>query len=109
MSKYIREWDAAGLKRKVSGELLNNMERAAAFAEGQAKAKAPVRRGILKSHITHVVRARGNTIEGIVGVEGQAFWAIFVEMGTSKMGASPFLRPAVFGNAKEILRLLRGG
>lgn len=108
MSQFIREWNADKLKAKLTGELLNNMERAASFAEQQARANAPVRRGILKSHITHVVRARGNTIEGIVGVNWKAFWAIFVERGTSKMPQRAFLRPAVFGNAKEILRLLAG-
>lgn len=108
MSKFIREWNAGKLKAKVAGELVNNMERAAAFAEEQARANAPVRRGIMRDSITHVVRARGNTVEGIVGVKWKAFWAYFVELGTSKMAAEPFLRPAVFGHAREILRLLCG-
>jgi len=43
-----------------------------------------------------------------VGVKKRTFWAIFVERGTKKMAAQPFLRPAVFDNGKTILKMLRG-
>jgi len=38
----------------------------------------------------------------IIGVRGEAFYAIqFVEMGTSKMAAQPWLRPAFFNTREE--------
>jgi HK97 gp10 family phage protein len=43
-----------------------------------------------------------------VGVGKKAFYARFHELGTSKMAAHPFLRPAVFENEAEIMRLLVG-
>lgn len=110
MSRIIREWNADKVRAMVSGKLVQNMDRACQFAEDQAAARVPVRTGITRDDITHEVSARGNTIEGRVGVKrGKSFYAFFVEMGTRKMAAKPFLRPAVFGNAAEILRILRGG
>ena len=92
----------------VAGEAAANMDKAAAYAAEQAAANAPVDRGILKSDVTYVVKAHGNVVEGIVGVKKRAFWAWFVELGTVKMPAHPFLRPAVFGNAKKIVKILSG-
>ena len=104
----IKEWNQKKVLAAISGRVVQNMDRACQFAEEQARARAPVRRGILRSHITHQVRARGTTVEGRVGVIRKAFWGWFHEMGTSKMPAHPFLRPAVFGNARRIVRILQG-
>ena len=105
----IKEWNQRQFLALVSGRVVQNMDRACEFAEQQAQARAPVRRGILRRHITHEVSARGNTVEGRVGVIREAFWGWFQEMGTSKMPAHPFLRPAVFGNAKRIVQIIQGG
>jgi len=107
---YIKEWHPQRVRGMVSGKLVQNMDRAAAFAEKQAWARASEKSGLMKGDIAHEVEVRGNTIEGRIGVKrGKAFYAIFIEKGTSKMRARPFLRPAVFGNAAEIVRLIRGG
>lgn len=111
MSKVKFKGMEAGKKRllaQVAGKVVVNMDRAAAFAAEQARGNAPVRRGILKSDVTHLVEAKGNIVTGLVGVKKRAYWAWFVELGTSKMAAQPFLRPAVFGNAKRILDIIRG-
>lgn len=108
MSEFIKKWDPETLKNEFRIQIAENMDRAAGFAAQQAKAAAPVGRGILRSDITHVVTADNDVIEGIVGVKKRAFWAWFVELGTVNMAARPFLRQSVFGNAAEIMRLLAG-
>lgn len=109
MSEYIKSWNPEKLKEELRVQLAQNMDLAAGFAAQQARAKAPVDRGILRSDVTHVVQAEHDVIEGIVGVKKRAFWAWFVELGTVHMAARPFLRQSVFGNAAEIMRLLAGG
>jgi HK97 gp10 family phage protein len=113
MSKTAVEWPGweqhkKAYLAKIAGQVAANMDAAAGYAADQARQLAPVYRGILKSDITHVVKARGNTIEGFVGVKKRAFWARFVELGTSKMKAQPFLRPAVFNNINKIRNILLG-
>jgi HK97 gp10 family phage protein len=108
--RILHSWRQKELIARVSGELVQNMDRACQFAAEVARATAPVRTGILRSEIAYVVSARGQMVEGVVGVKrGRAFYAWFVERGTSKMAAQPFLRPAVFGNAARIVRIIAGG
>ena len=110
----LRDFDA-GRQRvlaAVSGRVLQNMERACQFVEGEARANAPVsqRSGArhMREDITHQVTARRNTITGTVGVRSRSYWAWFIERGTRNMAAQPFLRPAVFNNAARIVKILAG-
>ena len=111
MTNYITEWKQKELIAKVSGQIVAGMEAACQFAEGQAKARAPHRTGLLKSDISHKVEARGNEITGYMGVfkTSKAFYARFPEFGTSRMAARPFLRPAIWENRAKIMKLLTGG
>lgn len=61
----------------------------------EVKAKAPVDKGVLKKSIRS--KQMKNTEKPSVGiyVSGKAYYWYFVEHGTSKMAAAPFLRPAV--------------
>src|SRR4051812_18518023 len=78
---------------KVGGELAERAEqvihKAAHDIEARAKTQAPVRTGNLRNSIQTVTHKLGATITA------HAFYAIYVEMGTYKMAARPFLRPAV--------------
>ena len=107
----IKEWNQKKVLAAISGRVVQNMDRACQFAVEQAQAKAPVRTGRLKRAIGYTVRAYRNVVEGRVGVRRGFYrshigW--FHEMGTVKMAAHPFLRPAVFGNAKLIVRIIQG-
>jgi HK97 gp10 family phage protein len=62
----------------------------------------------MRDAITYTLEVQENAVEGIVGVGKGAFYARFIELGTSKLAARPFLRPAVFENEAEIMRLLVG-
>ena len=106
----IRGWEEGKrkLRARLAGNLLQRMDEVGGYVEQEAKNRAPVWRGILKSDITYVVTARDDMIETILGVRKRAFWARFVERGTKRQAAHPFLRPAVFDNAATILRIIRG-
>ncbi len=119
MSKHIKEWNDKKLLAEVSGRVLSGMDKAVRFAAEQAWELAPVgATGVLRNEIDHEVVPERNTVVGRVGVrrgnfgaanQGPAFYGYFHELGTSKMAARPFLRPAVFDNAAEIVKLIAEG
>ena len=117
MSVIIKEWKAAKVLAAVSGRVLAGMDDACQFAAGQVSARAPRRAGTLASEIGYNVKPEGNSIVGRVGVkaglisgsQGKAFYGLFLERGTSKLAARPFIRPGVLENASEIMRRIKGG
>ena len=111
MSQFITKWNDKELMSMIEERVAAGMEAACDFAATRAEATAPVRTGILRGDVAYRVEAKHNEITGYVGVrKRRAFYAYFVELGTSKMKARPFLRPAVFNHAQEIVRLVaRGG
>ena len=74
-------------------DLRRTVEREALRIEGYAKEYAPVDTGRLRSSI-HSQRALGDPMTWYVG-DG-VHYGIYVEFGTSKMYAQPFLVPAVY-------------
>lgn len=108
MTKIIAEWNAAKIKHKMLVKSAEGMGRVCQFVAEKARANAPVLTGKMREEITYKLEVQENVVEGIVGVGKEAFYARFLEMGTSKMAARPFLRPAVFENEAEIMRLLVG-
>lgn len=111
MSGIIRKWDPEGLKRKIEAQVINGMEAACQFCADEARARVPVRSGATRDDIDYEVIASGDEVVGYIGLrrKGKSFWGRWVELGTSKMAARPFLRPAVFGNADTIVKLITGG
>ena len=85
-------------KRKVMMKALNA---GVAPIKKEAKANAPVDKGVLKSQIRS--KQMKYTEKPAVGiyVSGKAFYWYFIENGTSKMAAAPFLRPAVDSKHEE--------
>lgn len=66
-------------------------------AEGYAKLAAPVDTGRLRNSITHDTEEAEQAAYIGTNVE----YAAYVELGTSKTRAQPFLRPAVTDHAAE--------
>ena len=113
VSQYVKTWNKRKLIGEISGRVIQNMDVACQVVKGYAQANAPVRTGKMKGKIaveTEIV-ARGETVEGRVGVkkDSDVFYARFVELGTRKSPAHPFLRPSVFDHAKEIVRIIQTG
>lgn len=85
-------------KRKVMQKALNA---GIAPIKKEAKANAPVDKGVLKSQIRS--KQMKYTEKPAVGiyVSGKAYYWYFIENGTSKMAAAPFLRPAADSKHEE--------
>jgi len=66
-------------------------------AEGYAKLNCPVDTGRLRNSITH----ERNDEEGQVQIGSNVEYAPYVEYGTSRMRAQPFLEPAITYNIQE--------
>lgn len=70
----------------------------------EASARAPKRTGRLAANI--ITEIEGNTSADRasvkIGPSKEAFYGMFVELGTSKMSARPFLRPAIDAKKDEV-------
>lgn len=77
------------------------INKAAFDTEALAKANAPVDTGFMKSSI-HAVPGEG---ESSVNVGASYSW--YVELGTHKMKAQPFLFPAYIKNVRVLKEVLR--
>lgn len=108
MSKYLKNWNPRAVEAAVSGKLIERMDEVGQFVTEQAQSRVSVRTGKLRENITYEVDARENHVEVRVGARKPYFWAWFLEMGTRKMRARPWLRPAVWQNRATILRILAG-
>lgn len=85
-------------KKKVMMKALNA---GIAPIKKEAKDKAPKRTGLLKKSIrSKQMRYTEKPSVGIF-VSGKAYYWKFLEDGTSKMAAQPFLRPAVDSKHEE--------
>lgn len=80
---------AHGETREVAAFL----ERIGAKVERRAKYLCPVDTGRLRSSITHGLFVADGTFEERIGTDVE--YAAFVELGTSRMSAQPYLRPAL--------------
>lgn len=83
-----------------------SVESACALIEASAKGYAPVRTGALRESISTEIRETDKTIVGEVAPH--VSYAQFLEFGTYKMAAQPFMRPAYEENRGAILDLFRG-
>lgn len=72
------------------------------MAESYAKAACPVDTGRLRNSITHQQES-----ENVEVIGTNVSYSVYVELGTSKMSARPFLRPAAEGHAAEYAAILK--
>lgn len=88
--------------------VVREVSKAAFDIEAKAKAKAPVRTGTLRRSI-HSVFASGG-LSAVVGPS--VLYGKFVEFGTRRMGARPYMRPAAEAVlpkfAASVARALKG-
>lgn len=117
----VANWNPAKADPLIIHASMNRLERLGEVIAQKARQRCPVgvdvpygrgkwsgrKSGALKSSI-RVVRLKGDTRRNVRVYAGsrEVFYARFVEHGTVKMGAKPFLRPAVAasrGEAKSIL------
>ena len=91
VDEYLKQVDAA----KARG-----LEAVGLTAERYAKALCPVDTGRLRNSISHAVE--GDSVYIGTNVE----YAVYVEKGTRKMQAYPYLKPAAQDHADEYKQIL---
>lgn len=72
------------------------------MAESYAKGACPVDTGRLRNSITHQQFSEDTEVIG-----SNVDYAPYVELGTSKMGARPFLRPAAENHTAEYSAIIK--
>ena len=79
----------------LPGAVTRALEAIGQQAEGYAKMKCPVDTGNLRNSITHA------TLGHTEYIGTNVYYAPYVEMGTYKMDARPFLKPAATEHSSE--------
>jgi HK97 gp10 family phage protein len=87
----------------ATGDIEQALVNSALFVERDAKIKAAVDTGRLRSSLTHTEENFGSDSPAVlVGTDVE--YAKFVEFGTSKQAAKPYLYPALIENKSKILK-----
>ncbi len=81
------------------GAVAKHLQNVGRRVANNAKRRCPVDTGRLRSSITHAVFREGDHLSAHVGTDVE--YAIYVELGTSRMRAQPFLRPALAEEAAK--------
>lgn len=96
----IAEDHSDELLRELTDKIPVALEECGLVAEGYAKRLCPVDTGRLRNSITH-------TVNGDIAYIGtNVEYAPYVELGTSRTRAQPFLKPAVADHASEYKRVI---
>jgi len=93
----------AGIDKRIKDEVAKELDVVGADIKEMAETLVPVRTGYLKSTIYY--RVEGMNLE--VGAE--ADYAAYVELGTSRMAARPYLRPSVDANQDKLKEAVKVG
>ena len=123
----VANWNPKAGDKEIMGNAMDRLEKAANVVAEKARQKCPVgndregkgwsirQSGTLKDSI-RVVRLRGDAKRNVRVYAGErnshyltAYYARFVEYGTVKMKAKPFLRPALNSSKAEIKNILENG
>lgn len=83
----------AELFTSPDGEIARDLQRRALQVDRAAKQGCPVDTGRLRSSITNEIGQDGEGLLAVIGTDVE--YAPYVELGTSKMAAQPFLLPAL--------------
>lgn len=92
------------LAKKNPEALKDVISKSVILIQGKAKDKAPVDTGRLQNSIVFEVKKTKKGYTGKVGTSLE--YAPYVEMGTSRMNARPYLMPAMTESRSDIKRFL---
>lgn len=101
MALQVNEDNVDAAVTGISAAVSSALEKIGLMAEGYAKKKCPVDTGNLRNSITHQVD--GDAVYIGTNVE----YAPYVELGTSRQKAQPFLRPAASEHGAQYLQVLK--
>lgn len=119
MSKYVTKWHPQEVREAAIAELMDRMPIVGKFVEEDARKRLyaieepewgeKYRRLIVGRRLTFVVERGPKSVTVIVGVkagEKGRYYGFYIEVGSTTSPAHPYLRPAVFQNARDIVALL---
>ncbi len=103
----LREWRGPQVRAKAVAAAAEGIDAVMALCVREAKARVPVRTGTLQGSIE--LRPARLIGEAVVGFWGSfiVLYALFVEMGTGRMHARPYLRPAADANYPQLARKIQ--
>ena len=122
----VSKWNPKIADEEIIGNAMNRLQAAAEVVAEDARRRVPIGKsrpgtkggkdwtareaGALRKSI-RVVRLYGDPKRNVRVYAGsrKVFYARFVEYGTVKMRAKPFLRPAFNANKSRIKSILKGG
>lgn len=88
-------WRGAEVKDALEQAMQDAMDETAAEAKAEAQALCPVDTGLLRSSIFADVDAKGGGARRTLTVGADAPYCLWVELGSSRSPAQPFLRPTL--------------
>lgn len=102
--KFIDNSDK--VQEEFRAKILGTLEGIGVIVEERAKGYAPVDTGNLRDHIQHAVAPDESAV--YIGTRDENVdYAIYQEIGTHKMPARPFLKPAVLSVAADIPKIVK--
>ena len=100
MTDYELKDNSEEVKSAMTSALARALEKIGLVAEGYAKRLCPVDTGRLRNSITHADDGEAEYIG--TNVE----YAPYVELGTSRTRAQPYLKPAVVNHSDEYKKIV---
>ena len=97
----VTQDNSAEVIESKNAAVIRALEAIGLQAEGYAKLKAPVDTGRLRNSITHSLAPEEEAVYIGTNVE----YAPYVEYGTRRTKAQPYLKPAVQDHAEEYKRI----
>lgn len=117
----IINWDQEAFKAIVVDHLVQNGEIVGEFVESDARRRLLMiqdptwgrnyREQVVARLLDNMIETGQNEVIITVGVrksKSGSHHGFYIELGSKTAAANPFLRPAVFDNAKKIVALLEG-
>ena len=100
------DWYGREVIREIDNSLEEAIKKCVLIVEADAKRMCAVDTGRLRASITNVILKIAEGIyQGRIGSNVE--YAPYVALGTSKMPAQPYLRPAIEKNWDRIQRIIR--
>jgi HK97 gp10 family phage protein len=100
-------WRGAEVRAALEDAMQQAMQDTAEAAKQEAQSLAPVDTGLLRDSIYADMDARGGTARRTLTIGADAPYAAYVELGTGRAPAQPFIRPAVDKLAPVLTERLR--
>lgn len=95
-------WNIEDITNSFRRRVADKLELVGEFVEGAAKLRCPIDTGNLRGSINHKVDKK----ELSVRIGTQVEYAPWIELGTNKMSAHPFLVPALYESKTEIFQIM---